>query len=97
KADVLEVTYRIPDAIMDQISLSSELVFISRTIINRELKEYWPYSQKEARYMAYKLSATDWLKPALEQVVLNTLSDKIFGKHIKIGTEKEIFNSKIWK
>jgi len=39
-ADVLNVTYNLPQTTIDKITLASEFVFISRTIINKKLNEY---------------------------------------------------------
>lgn len=50
--------------------------------------------------MAYKFSATDWLAPTGDMIIANSVNevlDEVWGTNIKIGTEKEIYNPKIWK
>jgi hypothetical protein len=99
-ADVLEVSYTLSKATLDKISLSSEFVFISRTIINEQLNEYWPHKNGNDRYMAYKFSATDWVAPTGNMMIANRVNDvfsEIWGTNIRIGTEQEVYASNTWK
>ncbi len=98
-ADVLELIYKLNANQIKQINLGSEFVFISRTIINRKLNEYWPSQQGGDRYMGYKFGATDWLAPTLETAVAksaNAILDEVWGSNIRIGTSNEIYNAKTW-
>ena len=94
--DVLELTYELPRQLYKKISLASEFVFISRTIINEKLNEYWPHEDKGARYMAYKFNATDWLAPKMGMKMAESM-ETAFGTNIRIGSEEEVFSSKTWK
>ncbi|MCG7501358.1 hypothetical protein MHM83_05710 [Tenacibaculum sp. Mcav3-52] len=99
-ADVLEVSYTLSKATLNKISLSSEFVFISRTIINEQLKEYWPHKNGNDRYMGYKLSATDWVAPTGDMIIadrINDVLDEVWGTNIRIGTEDEVYNPNTWK
>ncbi|GFD97374.1 hypothetical protein KUL156_60820 [Alteromonas sp. KUL156] len=99
-ADVLEVSYTLSKATLNKISLSSEFVFISRTIINEQLNEYWPHKNGNDRYMGYKLSATDWVAPTGDMIIadrINDVLDEVWGTNIRIGTEDEVYNPNTWK
>ena len=99
-ADVLELIYELNDNQIKQINLGSEFIFISRTIINRKLQEYWPNKDADDRYMGYKFGATDWLAPTLEMAVAekaNTILDEVWGSNIRIGSTEEIYKAKTWK
>ena len=94
--DVLEITYDVPKQLYKKISLASEFVFISRTIINKTLNEYWPHRDKGDRYMAYKFNATDFMSSKLAYRVSESL-ERAWGENVKIGLEEEVFSSKTWK
>lgn len=99
-ADVLEVSYTLSKTTLDKISLSSEFVFISRTIINEQLNEYWPHKNGDDRYMGYKFSATDWVAPTGSMVMANRVNDifdEVWGTNIRIGTEQEVYAPNTWK
>lgn len=93
--EVLELTYEVPALAIEQIKLGSEFVFISRTIINRELNEYWPSQGGGDRYMAYKFGATDWLSP--RGLMIGKRVNNILGTNVRIGSENEVYNPEIWK
>lgn len=94
--DILELTYELPRQLYKKITLASEFVFISRTIINAKLNEYWPHEDNGARYMAYKFNATDWLSPKIAYKMVDSLNEA-WGTNIRIGLEEEVFSSKTWK
>jgi len=97
--DNLKIEYNLSQELIDKISIESEFIFISRSIINETLQEYWPSQDTGVRYFAYKFSAIDWAKPTGTMIIaerVNDVIDDVYGSNFRIGTESEVYNSQKW-
>ena len=108
-ADILQITYDIPIQYQNTCTLSSELIFISRTIVNDELNEYWPHQNKQERYLGYRIKLTNWQEPtyahakgegglihSYDDVIENSITNILLENHMRVGTMIELFNPSIW-
>ena len=103
------MTYEIPYELIDQYPIAAELVFISRTVVNKDLQEYWPHQNGQERYLGYRIKATNWQEPlyahvkgegglihTYDDIIEEAMTTMLLGTHIRVGTRNELFTPKIW-
>ena len=108
--DRLKIVYEMPVDLAEKCSIDAECIFISRTIINEDLGEYWPHQSGLDRYMGYKIKPTNRQEPPqdlsrdnvdinymLDDRLIDGVINDLIGNHIRVGTKAELFDSKIWR
>ncbi|QXP59320.1 hypothetical protein [Olleya sp. HaHaR_3_96] len=89
--DVLELVYIISDDTFKKLQMSSEFLFISKTVINEMTGEYWPSQLGSDRYHAYKFSTIRLNDVMLNMPIIDEFKN-LYGKDVRIGNTSEIFN-----
>ncbi|WP_428743007.1 toxin VasX [Tenacibaculum sp.] len=102
--NTLKITFTMSEYLLKLISISSEFVFFSNTLINDEFNEYWPSQRGATRYHAYKFDADYKIHGVGTVAAANMLGDvshdfmsAYLGENIRVGTEEELVLPKTWK
>ncbi len=93
--DTLKLSYEFTDDELSKIGRSSEFVFLSKSIINKKLEEYWPSQRGVERWHAYKFSAVNSQNPLHDIPIIEDIR-MLFGKNVRIGSEQKVLNPKHW-
>lgn len=95
--NTIVLTYKLNDTQFKQLNSSSNFVFLSRTIVNENLGEYWP-QQDETHNHAYRFETTANIYPHLKSSPSSDeITSALVGNSFRIGTLDEVLDRNNWK